>query len=128
MIDLEGFKAFNFDEGVPYVSVTKNGVTFNKSVVMKLHYPKYVVLMVNDEKKQIAICPCAEDYPNSTSFFKENPKSRVISVRWNGKDLLNTLSDMMNWNLEQDAYRVSGQLLNDGEFMLFDLLSASKLK
>ena len=33
---LENFKAFNFNEGVPYVSVTSNGMTFNKSVIMKL--------------------------------------------------------------------------------------------
>ena len=26
----DGFTSFNFDEGVPYVSITKNGVTFMK--------------------------------------------------------------------------------------------------
>ena len=36
---LENFKPFNFNEGVPYVSITINGMTFNKSVIMKLEYP-----------------------------------------------------------------------------------------
>ena len=45
---LENFKTFNFNEGVPYVSVTSNGITFNKDVVMKLDYPKYVVLLIDE--------------------------------------------------------------------------------
>ena len=39
---LENFKPFNFNEGVPYVSITINGMTFNKSVIMKLEYPESV--------------------------------------------------------------------------------------
>ena len=38
MFFFDGFTAFNFNEGAPYVSITKNGVTFNKSVIMKLKY------------------------------------------------------------------------------------------
>ena len=32
MIDLSNFKTFDFSEGVPYISITSNGITFNKSV------------------------------------------------------------------------------------------------
>ena len=35
-MDLSGFSAFDFSEGVPYFSVTLNGLTFNKAVVLKL--------------------------------------------------------------------------------------------
>ena len=49
---LDGFTAFNFDEGVPYVSVTRNGVTFNKAVVMKLNYPENVLLLISDAEKR----------------------------------------------------------------------------
>lgn len=35
-MDLSGFSAFDFSEGVPYFSVTLNGLTFNRSVVLKL--------------------------------------------------------------------------------------------
>ena len=48
MTMLEGFKPFNFSEGVPYVSITNNGMTFNKSVVMKLDYPEQVVLLIDN--------------------------------------------------------------------------------
>ena len=71
---LDGFKSFNFYEGVPYVSITKNGVTFNKAVIMKLNYPANVVLLINAEEKVIAIQKCTPDVKNSTTFYKENEK------------------------------------------------------
>lgn len=123
---LEGFKPFDFNEGVPYVSVTRNGVTFNKSVIMKLNYPKQVVLLINDEAHQIAVQVCPEDYPKAVSFYKEK-KSKLVSVRWNGKDLLNTLQEMMNWNLEYQSYRIEGVLLKEENAMLFDLNSAKEI-
>ena len=72
MSALDGFRAFNFNEGVPYVSVTSNGMTFNKAVIMKLGYPEHVVLLIDDENKRIAIQVCEEEAPNSVSFFKQN--------------------------------------------------------
>ena len=65
MIDIfEGFKPFNFEEGIPYVSVTKNGVTFNKAVIMKLDYPEYIQLLINENTKQIVVLPCTKDTLN----------------------------------------------------------------
>ena len=128
MAVLDGFTTFNFSEGVPYVSVTSNGVTFNKSVVMTMGYPKYVVLLIDESGKRIAVQECEETTPNATEFYKQK-KSDVISVRWNGKDLLNTLQDMMGWKLDKNGgFRVSGTHLKDEKAMLFDLNTATELK
>lgn len=128
MAVLDGFKTFNFNEGVPYVSVTSNGVTFNKSVVMKLGYPKHAVLLIDEAGKRIAIQKCEEGTPNATEFYKQK-KSEVISVRWNGKDLLNTLQDLMGWDLNKNGgFRVNGTHLKDEDAMLFDLNTATELK
>ena len=108
MTMLEGFKPFNFSEGVPYVSITNNGMTFNKSVVMKLDYPEQVVLLID------------------ASFYKEK-KNNVISVRWNGRDLLNTIQAMMGWNLSKGGFRIEGTLLKADHAMLFDLNAAAEL-
>ncbi len=124
---LEGFKRFNFQEGVPYVSVTTYGVTFNKSVIMKLDYPEYVVLLFDDKTRQIAIQSCNAEEPNATTFYKEK-KSNVLSVRWNGKDLLNTIGSMMDWNLSKCGYRIEGVFLKEEQAMLFDLNKAKELK
>jgi len=123
---LEGFSAFNFEEGVPYVSVTINGVTFNKSVVMKLDYPTHALLLINENEKKVAVQACDEETPNAAPFYKEK-KSGVISVRWNGRDLLNTFQDIMGWNLKSDAYRIEGIHLKDERAILFDLTKATTL-
>lgn len=123
---LEGFSAFNFEEGVPYVSVTINGVTFNKSVVMKLDYPTHALLLINETEKKVAVQACDEKTPNAAPFYKEK-KSGVISVRWNGRDLLNTFQDIMGWNLKSDAYRIEGIHLKDERAILFDLTKATTL-
>lgn len=122
----DDFVAFNFEEGVPYVSITKNGVTFNKAVIMKLEYPEHVVLLINSDEKIIAIKRCPAEVPNSTTFYKKNAKG-ILSVRWNAKDLLNTLQDITNWDLSQDAFRVDGCLVKEENAMIFDLKSAKKL-
>lgn len=124
---LDGFKPFNFNEGVPYVSITNNGMTFNKSVVMKLDYPAHVVLLIDEESKQVAVKKCDEKNPHAAAFFKQK-KSNVISVRWNARDLLNTIEGMMGWDLSNAGYRVDGLLIGEEDAMLFDLTKAAELK
>ncbi|MBE6773750.1 MAG: hypothetical protein E7544_05950 [Ruminococcaceae bacterium] len=123
---LDGFVPFNFNEGVPYVSVTNNGVTFNKSVVMKLDYPRFVQLLINASTQQIAILPCDETALNAVAFFKPKKKN-VISVRWNGRDLLNTLQDLTGWDLSKQAFKIEGEFIKDANIVLFDMTKAVSL-
>ena len=125
---LENFKPFNFNEGVPYVSITINGMTFNKSVIMKLEYLEYVRLLIDDETKRIAIQRCEQGTPNAANFYNKKKKSNILSVRWNGRDLLNTIQEIMHWDLSKCGYRVDGVLLKEDQAMLFDLTHASELK
>lgn len=128
MSALEGFKAFNFNEGVPYVSVTNNGMTFNKSVIMKLDYPENVLLLIDEDTKRIAVQACTADTPNAAPFYNKGKKNNVLSVRWNGRDLLNTVQNLMGWNLQERGYRIDGVLLKEDHAMLFDLNNAGELK
>ena len=123
----EGFKPFNFTEGVPYISVTKNGVTFNKGVVTKLNCPAYVVLFINYNSKQLLIQVSDENTPNATGFYNASKKSNTLSVRWNGKDLLNTIVSMTGWHLDKEAYRVDGVPMPEHSAMLFDLTKSEPL-
>ena len=120
---LDGFRVFDFSEGAPYVSITRNGVTFNKAVVMKLGCPQYALLLINDEAKQIAVQAAPESEAKAVPFFKEK-KSGLISVRWNGKDLMNTITEMMDWDLDKQSYRVDGTLIKEDNAMLFDFSQA----
>lgn len=125
---LSGFKTFNFNEGAPYASVTKNGVTFNKSVIMKLNFPEYVCLLINAETKQIAVQVSSKETENSIVFCTpEKRNGKVLSVRWNGRDLLNTLKDITGWDLNKDGYRIEGKYLSEEDAVLFDLNTATIL-
>lgn len=125
---LDGFTTFDFNEGAPYVSITKNGVTFNKGVIKKLKHPAYVVLLINAKAKQIAIQVCDETTTNATTFFKEDKKSNLLSVRWNGRDLLNTITEITEWDLANDSYKVLGTHLIEENAMLFDLDKAEEIR
>ena len=124
---LDEFTKFNFTEGVPYVSITKNGLTFNKSVIMKLNYPRFVNLLISKDKQMIAICPCEEKDPNRAPFYNPQKNSNVLSVRWNHKDLLNTICALADWDLSLSSYRIDGVLIEEERAMLFDLSLAKEL-
>ena len=126
MLDLSKFKAFDFNEGVPYVSVTNNGLTFNKSVIMKMGYPAYVRMLTNDEDRQIALQICNENDDKAVQFYKEKANG-VLSVRWNSKDLINTVSRMCDWDLNNFSYRVNGVIVPDENLMLFELDKATPM-
>ncbi len=127
MAILDSFVSYNFNAGVPYVSITNNGVTFNKAVVVKLGYPAHVVLLVDEEGKRVAVQSCDSATPNAAAFYKEK-KSHVVSVRWNGRDLLNTIQEITGWDLKKsNGYRVDGILLKDEHAILFDLKEAKPL-
>lgn len=126
---LDGFVPFNFTEGVPYISITRNGITFNKGVIMKMHFPRHVRLLINTNSKQVALQTCAEGTENAVLFCTEDKKDgKILSIRWNAKDLLNTLSDMMGWNLDDSSFRIDGKLLQSENAMLFDFNHAKELK
>ena len=126
MSALEGFSAFDFSEGVPYVSFTPNGLTFNKSVTLKLGEPEHVKFLINESAKQVAIQVCDAGDKNATVFYR--PKaSGVLSVRWNARDLLNTIERIMGWNLKETSYRADGILLKEEHAIVFALSKATPL-
>jgi len=123
---LDGFKTISLTVGLPYISITENGVTFNKTSIVKLGRPSHVLLMINEDKKQIAVQPCDAENEDATPFLRSEGKS-VLSVRWNNKDLLNTLSKLMGWDLKECGYRVDGDYLNNENAMVFDLNTATRI-
>lgn len=124
---LDDFVVFDFNEGVPYLSITKNGVTFNKAVTLKLGTPRYVRLLINATKKNVAIQVCDENEEKAAQFYRPNAKD-IFSVRWSGRDLLNTLRELLDDDLQNHGFRVDGVLLRGEHAMLFDLNKAVLLE
>ena len=123
-MDLSGFAVFDFSEGIPYFSVTSNGVTFNRAVTLKLGTPAFVRLLINESTPQVALQVCDESTPKAVAFYK--PKTNgVLSVRWNAQDLVATFKRLMESDL-QHGFRVNGELVENG-LMVFDLNTAKAL-
>lgn len=123
-MDLSGFAVFDFSEGIPYFSVTSNGVTFNRAVTLKLGTPAFVRLLINESTRQVALQVCDESTPKAVAFYK--PKANgVLSVRWNAQDLVATFKRLMESDL-QHGFRVNGELVENG-LMVFDLNTAKAL-
>ena len=123
-MDLSGFAVFDFSEGIPYFSVTSNGVTFNRAVTLKLGTPAFVRLLINESTRQVALQVCDESPPKAVAFYK--PKTNgVLSVRWNAQDLVATFKRLMESDL-QHGFRVNGELVENG-LMVFDLNTAKAL-
>ena len=115
---LENFKKVNLTSGLPYVSITDNGMTFSKNAVIKMGRPKHVILLLNEEDKMIAI-QISDGNEEGTIQFARNTKN--INVRINNKDFLNTLSRLMEWDLKKEGYRVLGDWYEKEQVMIFDL-------
>lgn len=123
---LENFIPFDFTEGAAYVSVTKNGLTFNKAVMSKLNFPRHATLLINGVDRKIAIQGYDFEAPRSVPFYK-GTDSKAVSVRLTGKDLLNTIAEMMQWDLSNSSYRIDGKLLPAERAVVFDLTQARNL-
>ena len=123
-MDLSGFDVSASAEGIPYFSVTSNGVTFNRAVTLKLGTPAFVRLLINESTRQVALQVCDESTPKAVAFYK--PKTNgVLSVRWNAQDLVATFKRLMESDL-QHGFRVNGELVENG-LMVFDLNTAKAL-
>lgn len=120
---LEGFKKYNMTIGTASVSVTENGIAFSKSAIVKMNKARYVVLYINEDSKQIAIQECQENDEEAIDFYRGQ---KTISVRWNNKELLRTIENMMDWQLKGYVYRVDGDYYSKEKTMIFDLTKAEK--
>ncbi len=125
-MDLAGFQPFDFSLGIPSVSVTGHGVTFNKSTVLKLGSPEYVRLFINRKSRQIAVRACEKSDTNAVRFYRPK-KSGVMSVRWNHGGLLWELRALLGTDLKNYGFRIYGEQ-TDCDTVLFDLNAAKPLE
>ena len=122
---LEGFKPISITSGVPTMTITKNGIGFNKSAILKIDGPKYVKVLLNSDKNMVAITPCDENDDYATAFAKSGIKT--INVRWNSKDFTQTIASMMKWDGSTRGKKVIGQYYPENNVLLFDMNTTSEL-
>ncbi len=119
----EGYKAFILVNGIPSISITNNGLTFSKATIVKLGCPAFVNLYIDAEKKMMAVEPGEEGTPQAIAFYRPNDRN-IVSVRWNNKDLLGYLCEIMNWDLKNYSYKVPGEFDYNENIFEFDMKNA----
>lgn len=121
---LEGFEQFNLSVGKASMSVGPNGVSFSKTTVIRMGKCSHVQLFINSNSRQVAIKKATENDEGSIPFY--NDERKLVSVRWNNKELIRTISNLMDWKLEGKVYRVDGTYSYEDDAMIFDLNSAEE--
>lgn len=121
---LDTFRKVNLAPGSPSISITQNGITFNKAAIVKLLEPEWVNLLIDEEEKVIAVLACNEDDEKAIRFLR---KKKVISVRWNNKDFLQTVEELMDWDLSIAGYKINGIFDRNQNVLFFDLKTATYL-
>ena len=117
-LSLQDFEPFQMTVGEPSISITPNGVTFSKAAIIKLGKPEYVKLLIQYDKKLLAVKRSTDDEEDAIAFL--SPRKKTVSVRWNNRDLLNTLLQLMKWDPKL-RYSIIGSYNNELEAMIFDL-------
>ncbi|WP_203641574.1 hypothetical protein [Levilactobacillus andaensis] len=125
-MDLSNFTPYTVSPGVSTVTIGKNGMAFSKTAVIRLGKPEYVEFLINDKDKMIAIQAVDEQTEESTYFFK--PGRKNVMVRWNYQDLIERISEMMDWDTESNTYKIRGEYYPDGNVLTFSLGEATILK
>ena len=89
---LEGFEPLVIASGTPYITVTRNGVAFNKPVLEKMERADFVQFFIDRNGRRFAICPCGKDEINAIKFYRGRDLSD--GVRMNNSDLRETLAGL----------------------------------
>lgn len=117
---LDSFEVMPYVTGVSNMSITKDGVNFNKTTVEKLGSPSYVLVLIDKSNLKLAVTPCDEHRQGARPFLREGRSART-GVRWNNTDLKESIQTLTGWDLEASGRKVVGRFYPEDNVMIFDL-------
>ena len=118
------FAGSRFD---PVLTIREKSITFNKACISKLDHVVYVQLLINPEKKTLAIRPCEEGARDAIRWCipkDDDRKSREIRC-----DIFTAkVYEMMGWQTFYH-YKLQGMRINyrGEQLYVFDLKAGKKL-
>lgn len=124
---LSGFERFDIRQEPPKMTVSQNGVTFDKMVAEQLGNPQRVYFLTDDSLKRVAIQGCDPDDPQGVDFWDVDDESRE-KIRWHYKVLVQKLEQLGGFDLANHDYVMSGYLLFEENAMFFDLNTAEAVE
>ena len=124
---LDGFEVWEVSTGVPYVTIGKLGLLFNKAAVERLSRPEHVLLYIDKSTCRIAIAPCRADAKGARAFCKPGRDVRQ-GIRWNNYDLRTTIASMTGLDLDGGNWKASGAYSEADDALIFDLSAAEPVR
>jgi len=122
---LDSFKPKKLVIGSPYLTVTNNGISLNKSAIDKLEFAEFVRILVDEENKRLAIQICSAEDPNREPFVKPSKRKTAQYVRWNNREFVKQL---LPWaptqELKEKGFKIPGEYLVDDKAFLFTFSEA----
>ena len=122
---LDTFKPKKLVVGSPFMTITENGVSINKSGIDRLEYAEFIKILIDEEGKRVAIQVCSSDDPNKVQFVSQDKKESTHYVRWNNREFIKQL---MSWGptdeLRSKGFKVPGEYLSDDKAFLFTFSEA----
>ena len=126
---LDSFKPRKLVVGSPFISITINGISLNKSAISRLDYAEYVRILIDEEAKELAVQVCDKDDPNKEAFVKPEKGEDAQYVRWNNREFIKQLADWApSEELKQSGFKVPGEYLPEEKAFLFIFSKAVPLK
>ena len=120
---LEGFKVYIPTTGDANLTLTKNGLGISKATVSKLNCSTYVKVLIDYQRRRMAIVETNEDDPARTEFARDGKNA---GLRWNSRDLIKTLCHMNKWTLGNgEKYTIPGEYSVEDSAMIFDFTQAT---
>ena len=117
---LDSFKPRKLIAGSPYISITSNGISLNKSAIDRLEYAEFVKILVDEEGRRLAIQVCDSSDPEKTAFVNPDKKNEAQYVRWNNREFIKQLlSWAPNLELKEKGFKVSGTYYQDEKAFIF---------
>lgn len=126
-MDLSKFKTYTLVSGLPTISITRNGITFSKTALIKLGKPDYIKLMMNEDERQIVFAVTEEDEEGSIKCLKNKTKNDMVTFRINNRDLLYKFASIMECRFEDLSFKAAGEFFDDDKMMLVDLKKATRI-
>lgn len=123
---LKNFKTYTVTSGLPTMTVSNYGVSFSKAAVVRLGKPEYAKLLINSEEKIFAV-QVSNEFDEDANVFYRKKSNNVITARWNSKELLQMISKMMEWDLEEASYKIIGEYYPEESAILFDMKRAESI-
>lgn len=122
---LDGFEVINVTKGVPTLTLSKNGLAFNKYAIEKMHKTRYAIPLIDKSRGRFAIVESDTGDGSSLDFLKDS-KKLSDGVRWNNRELKNIIGDLMKCDIDNYFLKIEGHYSDADRALIFNLHEAKE--